>query len=60
MANIMRDYHKNLQRENLDQSNHPNEHIEQTREFLKAIPENQTLKQPETSTLNWAATPDQI
>jgi hypothetical protein len=60
MANLARDYHKNLQNEGLSHTANQKEHKNKTLAFLRHIPREQKVQEPETSPLNWTIRKDLV
>ncbi len=60
MAQLTRDYHKNLQNKGLSNTNNHEEHKNKTNTFLQNIPREQTVQDCEASPMNWAVKREQV
>jgi hypothetical protein len=60
MAELSRNFHHDLQIEDLSTFNDPDEYDQKLRVFMNTIPTAQQLPEPHLTTMNWSATWDQI
>ena len=60
MAELSRNFHNDLQSEDLTQFQDPDDHEQKLRRVLDAIPDSQLLLEPHMTEMNWFATEAQI
>ena len=60
MAELARDFHNDLQSEDLAHLDNPEEYEQKLQEVMDAIPASQKLEEPHLTEMNWSATEAQI
>jgi hypothetical protein len=55
MAKLARDYHENLQNEDINPQENKETHHQKTEQFLQEVPNTQKLEEPTLSPMNWEA-----